>query len=328
MTLVELCCGTAALSLWALARRRPLTGFMGSKRRDAENLCDLLGARDPDRVLLVDAGPWGDVWTTLRDDDLRAQTVECLLALDAEGDLVEVWRALVLEPPPTDPAERVAQYLCLQSRAAGCIPIWWSPERARWESPSGSRVAGSIESAHQRGAGAKPYAGPAWPAGAGVCNAATRGAGVCDASSRSKQPSARKIGKLYRSHPSRGLVRIRTLAERVQSLDVIDWSRVEVVHVDVDDVEPIEDSIVYCDPPYLGAPRYAALLSRDRVLAIGERHAAVARIVGISEAEPLPLAGWTCTPLRATGKPEWVTMSAPPVQRLARQMVLDLDARC
>ena len=41
---------------------------MGSKRRWASEIVDLLDADHPDRVVLVDAGPWGDVWSVLRDD--------------------------------------------------------------------------------------------------------------------------------------------------------------------------------------------------------------------------------------------------------------------
>lgn len=292
--LVELCAGTASVSLWALARVRPLTGYMGSKRQDAALLCTLLDARDPDRVTLVDAGPWGDVWTTLRDASGRRGVVACLRALDKQGTLPAVWPSL-LSPPTQDSCQRAAQYLCLQSRSAGCIPIWWNSERGRWESPSGSRT----ETAHQRG---------------GI-DAAKRTKLDGPESTRQRlqpyqmgMPVGRKVGPLYRSHPARGIQRIATIAERVDALDRIDWSRVTVRHCDVGEVSPVPGSTVYFDPPYSGAPRYAALLPRGRVLEIATAHAASARLVVVSEAEPLPIDGWSARRLRPTGKPEWLTI--------------------
>lgn len=269
--LVELCAGTASVSLWAMARLPPLTGYMGSKRRDAPMLCSLLGARDPDHVTLVDAGPWGDVWAVLRDQACRREVAGVLRQLDARGRLSDVWPMLATQPPDADSAPaRVAQYLCLQSRSSGCIPIWWHAAKSRWESPSGSRT----EVAHQRG----------------------------------RKQGARKDGPLYRSHPARGIQRIATLAERVEALDRIDWSRVTVRHCDVGDVQPGRGSVVYFDPPYAGAPRYACLLPRARVLAIATAHAEVARLVVVSEASPLPLDGWSVRRLRDSGKPEWLTI--------------------
>lgn len=102
--LVELCAGTASVSLWALARLPPLTGYMGSKRRDAPMLCSLLGVRDPDHVTLVDAGPWGDVWAVLRDQACRREVAGVLRQLDARGRLSDVWPMLATQPPDADSA--------------------------------------------------------------------------------------------------------------------------------------------------------------------------------------------------------------------------------
>lgn len=135
-------------------------------------------------------------------------------------------------------------------------------------------------------------------------------------------PRARQVGRLYRSHPSRGLVRIATLAERVEALDRIDWSRVEVVHADVATFAPVPGSVVYFDPPYQGAPRYACLLPRGRVIEVAQAHAEVADLVVVSEAEPLPLPGWFSCPLRAGGKPEWLTATRPLSHRPAVQLTM------
>src|SRR5262245_35526098 len=144
MTLVELCAGTASVSLWALGRCPPLCGFMGSKRRWAPALVEAMGCDRPDRVVLVDAGPWGDVWTQLLNPTIRRAVAGLLLAWDARR-IEDLWTECVSVPPSTDPAQRVAQYLLLQARSAGTIPVWWSG--SRWESPTGSRT----EAAHNRG---------------------------------------------------------------------------------------------------------------------------------------------------------------------------------
>lgn len=99
ITLVELCCGTAAVSLWALGRCRPITGYMGSKRRDAEVLVQALDVASPDRVVLVDGGPWGDVWATLQHLEGRRAVAATLRAWGARGTLPEIWPTLLYPPP-------------------------------------------------------------------------------------------------------------------------------------------------------------------------------------------------------------------------------------
>ena len=138
-SLVELCAGTASLTLWTLGRVPPLTGYMGSKRRWASVLSDAIGPVS--EALLVDAGPWGDVWSVLRDRRARLDVAGILAGWQGR-DPADIWRDLVARPPEVEPPARVAQYLWLQARSAGTIPIWWSSEHGRWESPSGSRTAG------------------------------------------------------------------------------------------------------------------------------------------------------------------------------------------
>lgn len=128
--LVELCAGTASVSLWAIGRAAPLTGFMGSKRRWAPLLVDALGCDRPDRVVLVDAGPWGDVWTVLRDPAHRAAVTDIL------ASWAGVSIASLLGTPSTDPARRVAQFLALQWRSATAMPVWF--EDGQWRSGAGS----------------------------------------------------------------------------------------------------------------------------------------------------------------------------------------------
>ena len=300
-TLVELCAGTASLSLWALGRLPPLTGYMGSKRRMAPLLVDALGCDRPDRVVLVDAGPWGDVWATLADPWRRAVVVELLLGWQ-EIDRAKLWADLTSRPPPADaPASRVAQYLWLQARSAGTIPVWWSEERGRWESPTGART----EAAHNRG-------------GADLRRRQKGAAAAIPQSREEARPyeagglerRRAERGEPQKGYGCRGIQNPATIARRIADLEALPWDRITVVHGDCRAVEPIPGSVVYLDPPYLGCPRYAALLPRADVLALAQRwHAGDAR-VAVSEAEPLDLDGWTSMSVPAR-KPEWITASWP-----------------
>lgn len=128
---VSLCAGTLAVELHQICRLGPLTGFMGSKRRWAGELgAAVYGDTKPERLIVVDAGPWGDVWKTLSDPTQRARVVERLLKLDAQGTLKDLWPELVAEAPSEDAARRVAQYLCVQSRVSNSLPVWWEPGEA------------------------------------------------------------------------------------------------------------------------------------------------------------------------------------------------------
>jgi hypothetical protein len=288
MTLIELCAGTASLSLWALGQHVPLTGYMGSKRRWASLLVDALGVRDPDHVVLVDAGPWGDVWSVLRLEAGRAATLAALLNLDAclvNHGPARAW-SVSLEPPHEEPGRRVAHFLWLQARSAGTIPVWWDASNGRWESPTGSRT----EAAHARG-------------GTGL-GSRQKGSAVESSWSRATRAGAPAAKRC------RGIQRPLTIATRLRALGSLPWERVDVVHGDVRDVPPIPGATVYFDPPYLGCPRYSALLPRSDVLEVATRWASAGCRVAVSEAEPLPLAGWYTAPLpQIRQSREWLTSS-------------------
>lgn len=332
--LVELCAGTAAVSLWALGRCAPITGYMGSKRRWAALLTEVLDVDRPDRVVLVDAGPWGEVWSILRDARARERIAQVFDALGPVGTPNKLWCAFASVRPPPDPIARTVQYLWLQARSAGTIPMWWSEERDRWESPSGSRteiahqtrpgvaalgrVAGArrrrtadIPACHQ---GNERELGPAYPArddgqgaralGPAHDRGALRGARAGAVNGKPDHRGARGI-----QHPA-------TIARRLRALDRIDWSRVEVFHGDARALEALPGAAVLFDPPYLGAPRYAALLPRADVLEVAERWRRGGGRVLVCESEPLPLPGWTSRRLpavrRGEAPHEWVTASFVP----------------
>jgi 16S rRNA G966 N2-methylase RsmD len=246
-TLVDLCSGTAAVSLAAMSRS------------DA-----------PNRVVLVDAGPWGDVWSVLRAGGGPA--VADVLDGWRGRDVADLWAELHVTPPSAEPAERVANYLWLQARAAGNIPCWWSEERGEWRSPTGAKTDPEADMSISR-----------------------RTKGIA--------PSIAGVRGWGSGNRTAGLI-----ARRVRALDRLPWDRVTVVHGDVRSVEPIPGAVVYHDPPYQGCPRYAALLPRAEVLALATRWADAGCRVAVSEAEPLPIDGWT---VRKLARREWVTANWP-----------------
>ncbi len=324
VTLVELCAGTASLSLWALGRVVPLTGYMGSKRRWAGLLTEALGADDPDRVVLVDGGPWGDVWTVLQRRELRQAVAEVLLDLDAvvvAKGTPAAWQKC-LEPPSFDPVRRVAYFLWLQARSAGTIPVWWSG--TRWESPTGART----EAAHARGNGtslehrekgrASRHEGPPYEAGGFERR---REEGSRKAGGTNQRRDTRGGAAAPKGYGSRGIQRPWTIAQRILALDLLPWDLVEVVHGDVRKVRPIPGARVYFDPPYLGCPRYAMTLPRVDVLSVARRWSDAGCRVLVSESEPLPLDGWTMRRLPGKRR-EWVTASWPVV--IEEQLELEL----
>jgi hypothetical protein len=131
--LVELCAGTASVSLRALTGRpfQPLVGFMGSKRRWATEIAEHLGfaTEPPDRVVLVDGGPWGDVWDVLRRPEDRRMVAAQLHAW-SDQEPRALWDRLTADGPPADsPRWRVAQYLAIQNGAPSSVPVWWDGQR-------------------------------------------------------------------------------------------------------------------------------------------------------------------------------------------------------
>lgn len=138
-TLVELCAGTAAVSLWALGRCSPLTGYMGSKRRWAPVLVEALGVDRPDRIVLVEAGSWADAWSVLSTAEGRDAVRFYLHDLDATNDLRgpgACWSAC-LDEPSAEPGRRVAAFLVLQANQVRQLAVRWNADR--WVDARGHR---------------------------------------------------------------------------------------------------------------------------------------------------------------------------------------------
>ncbi|MBK9645269.1 MAG: hypothetical protein IPO67_09015 [Deltaproteobacteria bacterium] len=85
---------------------------------------------------------------------------------------------------------------------------------------------------------------------------------------------------------------VDTLIERVAAVPREVLARLTVVHGDVRSVTPIPGARVLLDPPYVGAPLYAASMARAEVLRLASRWATSAERVLVCEGEALPLDGW------------------------------------
>ena len=118
-TLVEPCCGSAALTLHMLGARRSLVPYQGTKwsvRRPLEGVvrgCGVWG--QPARVVLSDAGPWAEAVRLVLDTYSGAvATVLAGLVQEGEADPEGLYARLVSEPVPWVPEVRAAVLLWLQ----------------------------------------------------------------------------------------------------------------------------------------------------------------------------------------------------------------------
>lgn len=270
MIAVEGFAGTLSVSLYALTRRlkrpcQPFVGFMGSKRRWAPQLAAaLFGDEAPDEVIVIDAGPWGDVWQVLASGQ-RGDVVKALKDW-RDRSLPALWEELSSTPPFAEPGKRVAQYLALQARVCGSLPVWWQPE-------------GPCFAMSRKG-----YETRAWqPAQQMHAARWVQGDHEAHRHARMKASSTPRSG---------GMFHVDTLIERVEAVPADVLARLTVVHGDVRSVTPIPGARVLLDPPYVGAPLYAASMERAEVLRLALRWATSAERVLVCEGEALPLDGW------------------------------------
>jgi len=133
MTLVEPCCGTAALTLHLLGARRQIVPRQGSKWRWRRELADQVGSV-PSRVILSDASPWALVVRELLAGDRRTVMahLRCLVS-HGERDPRHCYASLHGQPVPSDVARMSAELLWLQRMAfAGkCVRV----VDGRWSAP-------------------------------------------------------------------------------------------------------------------------------------------------------------------------------------------------
>lgn len=116
-TLIETCCGSAALTLHLLGATRPLLPYQGGKWRWRRELASLLRQGGfsgvPRRVELYDVSSWGLVAAAVIQPSTRAGIIDHLEFM-GRLDPKAVYEALHGQPVPEDVVEYAAQYLFLQ----------------------------------------------------------------------------------------------------------------------------------------------------------------------------------------------------------------------
>lgn len=278
MRLIEVCAGSAAVTLAIVGGKLPLY-YRGGKRRHARQIATVLQELAAEQralrftsFALNEPGMFGTFWAVVRQLPFRRQLVAELRAMHAASQgrtAREVWTALATQPVPTSITKRVATWVALQRHSYAGRPVEITPE-----DPTGStsldlrwRTAGFIGAAADKGA-QRERALAAGNLGAlrWAKNSPTL-AGMADAIEALPQALLR---------PRDGGAMLTTR---------IDARRLHLALLDV-------PSVVYIDPPYAGTScGYAAELSRANVLTIAHRFTSRGYPVVVSEAEPLPAIG-------------------------------------
>ena len=144
-TLVERCCGSAALTFHLLGARRPIVPYQGGKWRYRRELTALLAELGfhgpPSRVVLTDPGPWGRVVRVLLDlpRGSREETRKILTRwseLEPRGvyDCLQGAETAPEDDPTIDgPAAFAAEFLYLQRLAFSGKAV--GIRNGRWSSP-------------------------------------------------------------------------------------------------------------------------------------------------------------------------------------------------
>lgn len=118
-TMIEPCCGSAAVTLRLCGILRPPVPYQGGKARLAEGVVARIRSRGfqgtPEEVWLSDPSMWGEVFPLLFRSPSRLEVVRQLRAHAI--DPLRSFQALQGSPLAQDPAQRVADFLFLQRLA-------------------------------------------------------------------------------------------------------------------------------------------------------------------------------------------------------------------
>jgi len=275
-TLIELCAGSAAVSLRWMGQQPPLR-WQGGKRAFADailraaGLVPREGVRRGNEVLLCEPGPLGDAWALWAERGVSG-TVDRILSW-AKLDPESLWDRLAGAPVPSDAQARVAFWAVLQFWGYGGKPV--RGEGGRW-CTHGFDHEGAYRTEHA-------------------------------AMKRSQGQPKYRMGRDQR---------LPMLADRLRALNL---DRVAAVCRSIAEVPARAGAVTYIDPPYLGTTcAYGFMLTRPQLLELAEQRAQAGELVLVSEAEPLPLRGWTHILLpapRARGRnnftkqrAEWLTV--------------------
>lgn len=314
---VELCCGSAAVTLKLLGGRYavPPISYMGSKRGYAHAILWAMGLQQGQgagRVLLCDAGPWGHVWGVLADRD-RCLEVASIIRGWKDEDPRQLWERLRDEHRGEWDgwtAERVAGWaLSTAWSGGGRVTQYQGPDR-----PSACHGDDWVACIERDGIATRLESVAAWLQVGAWSGNGKHNAGFCDANAIGREG--------WRAAPR------DATAKRLEALH----APISVYPGSAADIEPPDDCdgvYVYMDPPYQGTTGYSVDLPREDVLAIARKWSDAGAVVCISEAEPLDLDGWHHQEITSTRQGqkrtfskqqrEWLTLNREPAWRPAVQ---------
>lgn len=332
---VELCAGTAALSL-RLHRRhaRPPVSRMGAKTGYADAILRVLGLRpgqgaahylwcepDPGVRLLLEA---------YRDPGL-VQEAAAIIRGWADEDPRALWERLRAEGPPRGvDAGEVARWARLTT-ANRLIPATWVDGQWRNTGDGGSTFGGNefctpavdLAEKFEASVGDMPATVEADARRVDPREVArwvwTYGRSFNGTGTAYRPEESSKGTPVWNAHPP------EHFADAMRGLPTLPAT----ITPDARGIEPGPDlppgTVAYMDPPYLGTTGYGHDLPRSEVVALARRWSAAGAMVAISEAEPigdLVAEGWHAVRIdgermgqkRTFSKQqaEWVTMNRPP----------------
>jgi hypothetical protein len=287
-TLIERCCGSAALTFHRLGAKKSILPYQGGKwryRHALSMLLDELGVHGPPaRVVLTDAGPWGGMVTRVLLGLPRGARQEVVATLQkwVKNDPKEVYDRLHGEPASRGTPVRVAEFLFLQRLAHSGKAVGLSKDD-RWMSPGFNKTSAYGTPATGRFGAIRPMI----PVLIGVLQSYEEDLThlVADDLLTAQTDAAASVGRGYSDHEVRGRV------------------------------------VEYIDPPYAGVTPYpGAHLQRGTVVEMALAARRRGATVLVSEAEPIAELieqGWAARELRTgrssgtspfkSKKGEWVT---------------------
>lgn len=346
------------------SRVQPPVAWMGGKRRYASHILATVGlhpGQGCEHLLLSDAGPWGWVWPVLLQEE-GARAVSAVLrrwGAAPDFDPRALWTRLAGLPPAEGLPERVAQWLWLQARAGGGVPVFWREHSLNQGEREGHGEKGLFASDGRgtiRAAGQKASGGGS----GGVVDidgfadridllAESVAHWLClQAGSALGKPitrvsedgtwwthgyahltdSARAKGFHARLNPSAiagNVDRLPSPAVTVHHGDSHALALVLAAH-------DLTGWVVYLDPPYAGCTGYGWDCLREQVLDMAQRLHAAGAVVILSEAVGLAAElgpAWHEQEITGFGtrrsKPEWLTLNVRPQVRADAQMKLALE---
>ena len=324
---VELCAGSAAVTLGLIggARCKPPVSYQGSKQGYKKAILHALGLRcglGAEQVVLVEAGPWADVWANLIDPEKCKAVAEVIRGWIGE-DARALWERLRADAVPPESVEGSAGWLCLSALNALNKPLGEDCKGAGF----GANNYGDHVSVHNSMTILSSLRFP--PTAVLKGDVAAWGpeevAKWIYLNGRSFGAKGESAG--FDGHDDGGEHWAPSAATFAERLDTLHFHSTTIYKGSAADLEPVpplpEGTYVYMDPPYLNTAGYAHDLPREAVLTIARKWSDAGATVCVSEAEPLPLDGWHH--LEITGarhgqartfskqKSEWLTMNREPV---------------